>query len=123
MQRLAIWIELDLTDAASNGPGWYVKANSDEGSADHFIPPTEISPGQAYAIAEFIRGVLQRTHNPPAIPATDLVQSGNALIQQSLKQQLETAQRQISRIGLLKEKLAQFTPPQRDEESPQLPSM
>lgn len=107
MQRIWISLVMDLSDDASAGAGWYVRAQVDSNTA---VEPTAISTESAYEAARAIQEALQSTDGElPQIPLPQLVESGSKLIRTALEDQIREYEAKAALIGPLRKKLGKIT--------------
>jgi hypothetical protein len=92
-------LQIDLTDSASEGPGWYVHAGR-PGMA--LIPVRRITKAQAEAITTAF-GAADRQNEPFPVAPSQLLESGNLLIKQAIDAQLEQAEAMALKIARLRE--------------------
>lgn len=103
MERITIYIVLDLTDAGARGPGWYTAAWVDN---QQVIEPTQIGASDAYDAARALHhGIESSDDELPPNPLPDLVEGGSKLIRSALEKQLEYAQAQAAKIHIIQKKL------------------
>jgi hypothetical protein len=103
MKNIVLTLRLDLTPEAANGAGWYIQGGVD-GSL--VMPPLFVESEAATKLAADFQVALQTTNGElPSVTPIQLVQSGNNLINEALKEQLRYAEEQASRIANLRRRL------------------
>jgi hypothetical protein len=102
MEQMEITLRLDLSPQASKGAGWYIQAATDQ---SNLIPPTFIETDAATALAAAFGVALQSADELPQIMPTQIVASGNNLIEAALKEQLRLAEEAAGRIKFLRQRL------------------
>jgi hypothetical protein len=93
-------LQIDLTDAAPEGPGWYVYAGR-PGAA--LIPVRRVTKAQAGTIAFAFDGVLGQLGGELPVAPHQLLESGNELIRQAIDAQLAQAEAMALKIAKLRE--------------------
>lgn len=101
MDRIQITFMLDLTNGAPSGAGWYWYSLFDGKPVGEPVFVSE-------EIMERIAWGVDTNLGPDAVKMTEMVQSGNKLMYNVLERQLQEAEEQASRIGLLRKRLSEL---------------
>lgn len=102
MKDVQLVLRMYLGDDAPEGPGWYVYASGE----NPLIAPIKVAPQAADILAEAFERVVGAFPDATihALPK-QIVQSGNNLVRQKIRQELEFAEAQALRIKALRQSL------------------
>lgn len=103
MDNLSIALWMNLSDGASEGPGWYIWAGS-TGNAEtkSLIEAKRVSAGTAEELAISFENALQGQLEAGAITPSQLAGSGSNLIRQAIRNQLDEAEAQARKVKSLR---------------------